>query len=153
MKNFFSKLFARIKSIFKFTKDNEKRIDELGLKIVSTIDVALPIVKAITQFSGVTNLDKVFEEISKWNAQAGNVLNNPEGNIVGGIKLGLAATQLREQLIKLLLQYPLGIKFGSIVLRTPEDVARISDSDLRVIAEFAYSILKAAEAEEQGKKG
>lgn len=147
MKNFFSKLFARIKSIFKFTKDNEKRIDELGLKIVSTIDVALPIVKAITQFSGVTNLDKVFEEISKWNAQAGNVLNNPEGNIVGGIKLGLAATQLREQLIKLLLQYPLGIKFGSIVLRTPEDVARISDSDLRVIAEFAYSILKAAEAE------
>jgi hypothetical protein len=153
MKNFFSKLFAKIKSIFKFTKDNEKRIDELGLKIVSTIDVALPIVKAITQFSGVTNLDKVFEEISKWNAQAGNVLNNPEGNIVGGIKLGLAATQLREQLIKLLLQYPLGIKFGSIVLRTPEDVARISDSDLRVIAEFAYSILKAAEAEEQGKKG
>lgn len=147
MKNFFSKLFAKIKSIFKFTKDNEKRIDELGLKIVSTIDVALPIVKAITQFSGVTNLDKVFEEISKWNAQAGNVLSNPEGNIVGGIKLGLAATQLREQLTKLLLQYPLGIKFGSIVLRTPEDVARISDSDLRVIAEFAYSILKAAEAE------
>jgi hypothetical protein len=147
MKNFFSKLFAKIKSIFKFTKDNEKRIDELGLKIVSTIDVALPIVKAITQFSGVTNLDKVFEEISKWNAQAGNVLNNPEGNIVGGIKLGIAATQLREQLVKLLLQYPLGIKFGSIVLRTPEDVARISDSDLRVIAEFAYSILKAAEAE------
>lgn len=144
MKNFFSKLFAKIKSIFKFTRDNEKKIDELGLKIVSTIDVALPIVQAISKFSGVNNLDKVFEEIQKWNTQAGNVLNDPAGNVVAGIKLGMAATQLREQLVALLLKYPLGIKFGSIVLRSPEDVAKISDSDLRVIAEFAYSILKAA---------
>lgn len=145
MKKFFSKLFEKIKSIFKFSKENEKKIDELGLKIVSTIDIALPIVQTLANFGGINNLDKVISEIRKWNTTAGNILNDPEGNLTGGIKLGLASTQLRNTLVELLKKHPTGVKFGNVVLKSVDEVYAIPDNELRVIVEFAYSIFKASQ--------